>query len=839
MLSLALCLSACGGETVPDGGQPCQDDFECGVGEYCKNGICSPMGGDSDPRPCSLDTECEQDEICEGGICVPGERTDGGPDGADLADGGDGQNGDSTGDNAQQAPDLLLTGDVITHQDAQGTTYEINFGNVTLGVPVSRSLTIRNAGTADLLINVVTLNNDPQSEFSIQPEVPPVLTITPGEEHTLTIDYEAADGMTDRATARIFSNDPDEGQVEVQLISEFKGEVAIAVDPVSLDFGDVALATPSMLPVTIANQGTGNAVLRLDAVEPEAALAAAFSIRLLASDGTSELTAPTFINRGDFVTAEVTFSAQTRNAYDGDLLITSSDQAASPATVRLRGRAGVPSIEVEPASIDFGEVPTDQWAQDATVTIRNAGAGDLRVSDVSLTPAGDLQLAGVPGLPLLIAPAGQASFQVRYFPSGVGPDSALLSIAHDDPDQSGIQIAVGGSGIQGNARPTARIKADGVETDAILVQRGARVNLDGTASTDSDGTISAYQWQILQQPFPDNCANPESSLSNPAAPMPFLIVQRGGIYNLSLRVQDDAGAWSLDDNLSIQAQSKPVAEIRVGGNNTGFIETDMGQTLQFNGGFSTDCDGSVSAYQWTWVSYPVGRGTAPTISGGPQVASVLFDFPGDYRIGLVVVDNDQPANSSDQAIFDIRVRGPKAFRIRADWYNRGNNDQRVDVDLHLLKPGALSNWSPDACCPKEGGGGEDCDPNPNWGVLGIPNYQTDGFEDDGGTPGAPGDEINFSNPGMGNYTIKVQFRCHSSTTFPSYICCDEFFPCPFTISCTAEGCNRMAEGVVTVYITDYFNQETQLVQRPFSIDNEQAMSFDTIGVLSWPDGNFQ
>ncbi len=833
VIALASLLAACGDSTAPDGGQPCVEDAECAIGEYCKDGICTRIG------VCTMDSDCHEGEICEGGMCAPGSRPDGGQDGSDGEDGSD---GDEVTDTGGPQPRIFLAGDVVTYQDAQGVIYEINFGNVSMGIPVSRNLIIQNAGDADLEVSVVTLTDDPDDEFSLQPEVPPALVIAPGQEETLVAEYSATDGLTDRAVARIFSNDPENGQIDVQLISEFKGDAAILVDPVALDFGDVAVAAPVTLPLTITNQGTGNAVLRIDAVEPEAAIAAAFSVSLVDAEGIDELTPPVFINKGDFITAEVTFEAPARNLYEGDLVIQSSVDVASPTLVPLRGRAGAPAIAVDPLTVDFGQVPANEWAEDRIVTISNEGVGELTVSAIDLTGSADFSLDQLPARPLVVPPDGQAQFHVRYFPAGVGNDTGIISIVHDDLSHPTVQVSVGGEAVMGNADPTAVIKVDGVDTDSILVESGTRVNLDGTDSFDNDGSITAFEWRIIQRPFPDNCNNPEANLSNTASPNPFIVPQRGGFLIIGLRVMDDLDAWSDEDTLVIQVFSRPEAEIRQGGNDTGYVEVDMDETLQFNGGFSTDCDGNVTDYAWSWVSYPAGRGSPPTIGGGDQYASVLFDFPGDYTLGLVVMDDDNPQNDSDQASFDIMVRGPKAFRITADWYDNGHEDHHVDVDLHLLRPGAVSDWSPDACCPKDGPGSESCDSSPDWGVLGSPSYQSDGWEDDGVRPaGSPGDEISFLNPGMGSYTVKVQFRCHSSADLGGqYICCDEQgFPCWIPFNFCGETCDRFADGVVTVYVTDYYNNETQLAQRPFTIDNEQVWAFDTIGVLNWPEGSFQ
>ena len=94
---------------------------------------------------------------------------------------------------------------------------------------------------------------------------------------------------------------------------------------------------------------------------------------------------------------------------------------------------------------------------------------------------------------------------------------------------------------------------------------------------------------------------------------------------------------------------------------------------------------------------------------------------------------------------------------------------------------------------------------------------------------------------MGSYTVKVQFRCHSSGG-GEYLCCDQMgFSCLFPlISFCQANCSRSAVGEVTVFITDFYNNETQLgIPHPFAIDNDQVYSFDPIGVLNWPDGSFQ
>ncbi len=842
--------AGCSGSTTGDGGTQCVRDEECGLGEICVGGRCVPFGSDEGPRFCSSDPQCRADEICEGGVCVKGSRPDGG-DGFDGSDGG----GDTVPDGGldasddASAPNITLTGDVIITQDAQGKTYTIDYGNVTVGQAVQRNLVIRNTGNAELSVSVITLDQDPNAEFATSRGVPPALMIGPGSEETIVVTYTAKDGLTDHALAKIFSNDPDEPEIRVQLNSDFKGVPALVVDPILLDFGDVAVGEQPTKSVTLSNQGSGNAVLRILSVVPEAPVASAYQVLVLRLSDGEPVTLPLYLNRGDGLEARITFAPPGRNAYNGNLVIT-TDLAGSEVTlVALRGRAGAPAIRVEPSQLDFGQVPTNTRPADRSIDISNAGKGDLTISSLDLLAGhtAELFLVNPPAVPLVIPAGARQTVSVGYTPVDVGIDQTSLVIVHDDPDrQPDVRVNIGGEGVQGNARPTAVIKGNGQDVALLRIMLGEQVSLDGSASFDSDGTVTGYAWRIVQQPASHPCGS-ESTLSGATGQNATIVMREAGITRIGLKVKDDLDAWSDEDLLDIQVAAAPVARIRVGGNDTGFVECDLANVLTFNGQFSSDCDGSVTEYQWSVLAYPAGRGSAPAIQGGGDFASILFDFPGNYRIGLVVRDNDVPKNQSTQAVFDVLVRGPKAFRVTADWFNQGQNDNRVDVDLHLLKPGGSGTFTADDCHPGKPGVSSG-NPTPNWGLYGNPVYQRDGWEDADGVanPTNPADEINLANPGMGVYTIKVYFRCHSSTSLMGdYQCCDDMcgssLNCPFCGWCmlSENYCLRVAIGEVSVYVTGYDNVERKIVTRGFSFPREQGRTFIQIGTLSWPDGNFQ
>ena len=842
LLCLGVVFTACGDDTITDGGVPCTRNEECGVGEYCNNGFCTPY------KTCTTDEDCAAGEICSLGVCEPGTRPDGG-DGD--ADGGDQlpDGGDPAADEPQPQPEITLAGDVIEIVDQQGTTYEINYGSVTMGTPVTRVLIIRNTGDADLEVSVINIDMDPNGEFRLEPTVPPALTIEPGGEEPLGVIYTPADGLTDRAIAEIFSNDPVNGQIPVQLISEFKGTAEIGLIPSTLDFGNVPVGQTPMQSFEIVNNGTGNAVLRINDVAPDVNIAHGYSVVLVDPISGDPVTPPHYLNNGELIRADVTFTTPSRGSYDGVINVTSDDPASPTASVTVLGRAGVPVIAVDPLSINFGQVPANALPVEQQVTIRNDGAGDLNISSIALTGAStDMTLLGLPDPIPPLAPANNLVVTVQYLPTDVGTDDQTVTIQSDDPAQATVLVSVTGEGIQGNADPTAVIYANGQDLATIDVMLNDQVALDGTHSFDTDGTVDAYEWRIVSQPAIHPCGQ-ESDLDGAMLDVTSIRLREAGKTTIGLRVQDDLLAWSTEDLLEINVDAKPRADVRVGGNTTGYIEVDMGDTITFDGTFSSDCDGIVNGYAWSWGLVPPGRGGDPTIGGGNDYGSVLFDFPGMYVIQLVVTDND--GNPSDPAEFDILVKGPKAFRITADWFDQGNDDHHVDVDIHLLKPGSTAMCSADDCYPaKQGGNHPTCDDSgnmsPNWGQYGSPTYQSDSWEDVDGLddPLRPADVVNFLNPGMGVYGIYVTFRCHSSGQFGGdYLCCDDMctIGCPFCVPCAVpeDKCGRRAVGTAHVYVTDYYDNETLEATVGFSFDSEEHYQYRQLGTLSWPDGTFQ
>jgi outer membrane autotransporter protein len=151
--------------------------------------------------------------------------------------------------------------------------------------------------------------------------------------------------------------------------------------------------------------------------------------------------------------------------------------------------------------------------------------------------------------------------------------------------------------------PTANSGADQNLADTDR-QPGELVTLNGSASSDPDGTIIGYQWA--------NAAN--QTLANGAAPTLRL---NDGLQTLTLTVTDNTGATSTDTvDIRITAPATNQLPIANAGSDAVIADADneAGESVTLNGTSSRDPDGTIATYEWFIGSNTqLATGAAPTI----------------------------------------------------------------------------------------------------------------------------------------------------------------------------------------------------------------------------------
>ncbi|MBN2498984.1 MAG: choice-of-anchor D domain-containing protein [Deltaproteobacteria bacterium] len=425
-------LCACSDATsTHDAGQTdivnlCQQDAHCPPGHYCDDGVCKRA-----LILCDEQGLCPEGMECRNGGCVPVDSPDGGTDG-----------GEDGGDEAAPGPDI----EVVSPELSDGI-YELNFGNVMVGVTVEQQVVLTNTGDENLqILNLNFESGTDLDDFAIPAPVLDSLpiVIAPGAEQTLDVVYTATDGITDHCVLDIISNDPDEALVQIHLLSEFKGDAAARLAPAALDFGDVPVGTSGApLTLTLSNAGSGNAVLTVEEVRLGILANEDFDLALLDADGQPVDALPALLNNADFIDVQVTYHPQLAEE-DSDQVVAVTDDALQP-TLRadLTGRGVIGDVTADPSPVDMGRVRVGHL-QEQAVSLTNSGGASLELTGVALSgtsaewtlASSDLQLDDLATNPHPLEPGESVSVTLGFGPVDVGVETGHLQIDHSGPGQT-------------------------------------------------------------------------------------------------------------------------------------------------------------------------------------------------------------------------------------------------------------------------------------------------------------------------------------------------------------------------------------------------------------------
>jgi hypothetical protein len=177
-----------------------------------------------------------------------------------------------------------------------------------------------------------------------------------------------------------------------------------------------------------------------------------------------------------------------------------------------------------------------------------------------------------------------------------------------------------------NVAPTADAGPD------RTVSESERVALDGSNSSDADGTIVSYAWR--------QTAGTSVSLSNPASATPWftapLVGASGAALVFELTVRDNGGLTDTDTVIVNVSNVNQAPTADAGPDQT----AGEGERVTLNGSNSSDADGTIASYAWTQtggvaVSLSNRLTARPTFTApnvGPEGASLAFQ--------LTVTDNE-------------------------------------------------------------------------------------------------------------------------------------------------------------------------------------------------------
>ena len=355
----------------------------------------------------------------------------------------------------------------------------------------------------------------------------------------------------------------------------------------------------------------------------------------------------------------------------GDKTVTSTITGAVPAA---------PVTTNQPPVANAGALQT--VAIGATVTLDGSGSTDsdgtiatyawVHTSTDGVAPTTAITVAdGVTST--FTAPDAAADLDL-VFTLTVTDDGGATNI---NTDTNTVTITVTAP-VADNQPPVAN--AGALQTVAI----GATVTLDGTDSTDSDGTIQSYEWvhtstDDAPPATPITVANGETStFTAPDAAMDLDLV-------FTLTVTDDGGATNINtdtNTVTITVTAPAVATNQPPVANAGADQSVTASTtgVTLDGTASTDSDGTIQSYEWVHTSTDGGApATAITVANGETSTFTAPDAAMDLDLvfTLTVTDDGGATNiNTDTNTVTITVTAPAVTTNQPPVANAGA-DQSV------------------------------------------------------------------------------------------------------------------------------------------------------------------
>ncbi|MDF9798449.1 translation elongation factor EF-1beta [Catalinimonas alkaloidigena] len=220
----------------------------------------------------------------------------------------------------------------------------------------------------------------------------------------------------------------------------------------------------------------------------------------------------------------------------------------------------------------------------------------------------------------------------------VGVHNITLTVTDDDEatDTDNVVITITEAE---NQPPTA----DAGQDQSISDEDGngsEEVTLNGSASSDADGTITDYVWtEGGNQIATGETADVELAV---------------GVHNITLTVTDDDGDSDTDNVVITITEAENQAPTANAGQDQSISDEDDNgsESVELDGSGSSDDDGTIESYVWTENNVEIATGETADVDlnvGVHNITLTVTDDDGDSDTDNVVITITEPANTPPTA----------------------------------------------------------------------------------------------------------------------------------------------------------------------------------------------
>jgi hypothetical protein len=420
--------------------------------------------------------------------------------------------------NSRRTPVLEIPIVVTVAQGRPSITPTVlTFGSPRAGIRQTRSITVTNAGSGDLLLTDIRradLSTNISWTEDSNRSLP--LKISPSGDAVYTIEWlPAADDEQLNGNLLFETNSLTARIVSVNVRSDGTNSADISVTPLAVPLGEAGAGELVTSPIEVCNRGTARLTYRyqIGAFIPGDA-----STEISLRDGSAADSEPVpfgadiDLEGSNCKLTHVHYNASAARSIRGTLTILSNDPDSPSIDVSVSGGPAAPEIEVAPLQLYFADVGPGSSA-DLSFVVYNRGRADLTVSE--LRKNGDFDGEFVPDTtaPFTLAPGASRRITVTYARAitDVGTlDQGSIDVVSDDPLRATTSPRVFMFSYHDDLvfPPTCVLTA----TPAEPYRVGQAVTLDAASSTPPSGgewTANPFTWTVL---------GPAGSVAAPASP---------------------------------------------------------------------------------------------------------------------------------------------------------------------------------------------------------------------------------------------------------------------------------------------------------------------------------
>ena len=323
------------------------------------------------------------------------------------------------------------------------------FGDVTINSSSSRTITITNNGTVDLVISEVSINGDGFTLSGViiiswalidnvaniiqvtLPEVTTPITIVAGTSLTIAVQFSPIEVKAYTGTITLTHN-AGNSPITISLTGTgIEPRPNIEISHRILNFDEVLINSSKSLTITITNTGTVD--LEISEVS-------------ISGDGFTlfRVGNPITISAGNSTNIAVQFSPIEVKAYTGTITLT-HNAGNSPITIPLTGTGAEPathSITVSPNPLAFGDVKLSSY-RDLPIVIKNESNVGLIITNFEINVGNVSSFSIVDAIDIAVAPTVSYTATVRFSPDGTGAKVATLKIVTNIGEET---VNLSGSG---------------------------------------------------------------------------------------------------------------------------------------------------------------------------------------------------------------------------------------------------------------------------------------------------------------------------------------------------------------------------------------------------------